>query len=185
MHCSRKARRAGRGGKPGAVGIALAGGRGPWFEKRALVRDPSPRRASVAQRACDKLLEMTRLAALLAAGSLLACGRALLPQPPVPPAAAERERAEIAACREGTLPPWLGDEALTRSERLEQYEAQAFDPSESYAAGTAGSHAAPLPPPRAADRATGASRSKRLLAERLAFEGWCAARRRGEKLGSR
>ena len=124
---------------------------------------------------------MPLAAVMCAALCALACGHAplALTPPPSPPSGAARERAEAEACRAGVLPPWLDDQALAATERMERYETQAFDPRESYAAGTAGTHAATLPPPRPSDRSAASSRTVALMTERVAFAERCEVRRRG------
>lgn len=82
----------------------------------------------------------------------------------------ERQRAEFAACRSGTLPPWLDDAALAEAARLDRRAGGAMDPNDSYRPGTVA--AQPALPPTSPSGA--GSRHEAVLSERREFEARCS-----------
>jgi hypothetical protein len=109
------------------------------------------------------------------AGTLMlvaACAHSLSPRQPPPPPLDPRQRyaAEVAACRNGTLPSWLDDEALNAAIELDHREAQASVANDSFHGGTYVSQPPPLAKPGA--RATAIENDRR------AFQFSCEASKR-------
>lgn len=109
------------------------------------------------------------------AGTLMlvaACGHSLSPRQPATPPLDPRQRyaAELAACRDGTLPRWLDDEALSAAIELDRREAQASVVNESFHGGAYVSQPPPLAKPGA--------RAAAIENDRRAFQLSCEASKR-------
>ncbi len=103
---------------------------------------------------------------------LAGCAYEVRPEQP-PLDVKERRQAEVRACWNGVLPPWLDEAALSGAARLDRREAQASGVNDSFRGATFSTQPPPMPP-------TG-SRAAALLDERRAFQQRCALLRSGGK----